>query len=431
MLYTSTGQVYHDRSSDSSLDRRPRGPDEDGRLESRNDEGERPAEEAAPAAEEKDTAAPAEPARSDAQSDGAVPKEKSRTRGGYKANRNLEGRKQCVYCRRPVVSMKLPCTVWLGRTTTMWAAWRGTRQSVGQQKKLLNGITPGGAAKRLQMLPIGNFLPPSQKALQRHRRQLSQLRLHPAEESCTTPRRKVISGVVVTAAVGTGAVMIGNVTNAVAAVRTEPPAVTVRMTSRWFWPRFHEALAAGLAAAHARTVLREIEDVGSLKSAISTLRGRGAEQRGGADLKKIRRVRPKKKHHPREKKKVPPREKKIPRGRGSARRQRRKRSRKMQWRKSLRRLWKKKVRPAPARIRTRRAPARMTRTRRSLRSPPRPRLCQRLLPVRVRQNRPQSQRLQLHQSRRRAQAASTNRARSLQSGYWRLPWKWLSRNLET
>lgn len=84
------------------------------------------------------------------------------------------------------------------------------------------------------MLPIGNFLPPSQKALQRHRRQLSQLRLHPAEESCTTPRRKVISGVVVTAAVGTGAVMIGNVTNAVAAVRTEPPAVTVRMTSRWF-----------------------------------------------------------------------------------------------------------------------------------------------------------------------------------------------------
>ena len=111
MLYTSTGQVYHDRSSDSSLDRRPRGPDEDGRLESRNDEGERPAEEAAPAAKEKDTAAPAEPARSDAQSDGAVPKEKSRTRGGYKANRNLEGRKQCVYCRRPVVSMKLPCTV--------------------------------------------------------------------------------------------------------------------------------------------------------------------------------------------------------------------------------------------------------------------------------------------------------------------------------
>ena len=84
------------------------------------------------------------------------------------------------------------------------------------------------------MRPIGNFLPPSQKALQRHRRKLSQLRLRPAEESYTTPRRKVISGVVATAAVGPGAEMTGNITNGVVAVRAGLPAVTVRMTSRYF-----------------------------------------------------------------------------------------------------------------------------------------------------------------------------------------------------
>ena len=84
------------------------------------------------------------------------------------------------------------------------------------------------------MRPIGNFLPPEPEGPPKAQAQAEPAAPAPRRRILYHPRRKVISGVVATAAVGPGAEMTGNITNGVVAVRAGPPAVTVRMTSRYF-----------------------------------------------------------------------------------------------------------------------------------------------------------------------------------------------------